>query len=124
MGHRERVMAEDSAKEDVIRGVQKAFHPDPNAAVGPGREISEEEGQGVPATDADAATPLGVGESTTRRGEDIAEREDEVGREHAGTKGESDRPYGKSAPEHSTGVNPSGPISEESPELSTGDQGG
>ena len=37
-----------------------------------GREVSDEEREGVPATDTEASSPLGVGESINRRGEDVA----------------------------------------------------
>ena len=39
---------------------------------GPGREIADEEREGVPPDDLDATTPLGVGVSTSRSGEDNA----------------------------------------------------
>ena len=73
---------------------KKAFEsPDPGQ--GEGREISEEERTGVPPTDTSAATPLGVGESTTKRAEEYG-AEGEKGRVTEGTKGESERPYGTS----------------------------
>jgi hypothetical protein len=58
------------------------------------------------ATQADAATPLGVGTSTTRRGEDVVDEEGEGGRQTTGTQGESQRPVGTSTPRDSTGIDP------------------
>jgi hypothetical protein len=66
----------------------------------------------------------GVGESTTRRGEDVKEQEGTEGREDLGTKGPAQRPYGKSSQEETTGVNPKEPIDEDMPNLQRGDQGG
>ncbi len=81
----------------------KAFRPDEYApAPGEGREISEEERQGVDPTDTTAATPLGVGESTTQSGEDLAESDPEEW-EETGKKGESQRPYGKSTGDQGSG---------------------
>ncbi|HET6751557.1 MAG TPA: hypothetical protein VFL71_20115 [Actinomycetes bacterium] len=104
-------------------GEEKAFHPEAAGPPGPGREISEEEREGVPSTDTSAESPLGVGVSTTRRAEDIARREDEPGRETTGVKGESERPVGESSQRDSTGVGPQDP-GEDSPNLPAGDQGG
>jgi len=58
------------------------------------------------ATRADAATPGGVGTSTTRRGEDVGEEEGEDGRHTTGTQGESQRPVGTSTPRDSTSIDP------------------
>jgi hypothetical protein len=102
----------------------RAFGPPPTGRQWPGREISDAERRGVPATDTGARTPLGVGTSTSRRAEKIAVREDEWGRRSHGTRGRSGRPHGKSAPEQDTGVAPQAPIDEESPHLPTGDQAG
>ena len=79
-------------------------------------------------TDMNPGNPHGVGESTTRRGEDVIKQEgSEPGRNpNQGTKGESNRPYGGADTESGTGVNAEGsaPISEEMPDMTTGDQGG
>lgn len=49
--------------------------------------------------------PDDVGESTTRKGEDVVKEEGkEPGRRDTGTKGPSERPVGKSTPRDSTGV--------------------
>ena len=77
------------------------------------------EGDKVSATDMNPSGPKGAGESTTRRGEDVA---DEEGREfeHKGTKG-ADRPVGDM--EEQPGVAPSNPIDEESPNTPPADGG-
>jgi hypothetical protein len=116
----------DEAKKEVIEGVEKAFHPEKAEAPaqGPGRETSEEEQQGVPPTDTGATSPLGVGESTTGRAEEIAARHEEPGRQRAGTKGESERPVGTSSAEDDSGVAPKGTIDDDMPDSPAGDQGG
>ena len=72
--------------------------------------------------DTEAESPLGVGVSMTRRGEDVHKQEDEPGREDTGTKGSSDRPTGTSDERASTSVDPN----DESggPTMPAGDQGG
>lgn len=68
---------------------------------------AEEHPAGAPtATRADAATPLGVGTSSTRHGEDVVDEEGENGRQTTGTQGESQRPVGTSTPRDSTGIDP------------------
>jgi hypothetical protein len=93
---------------------EKAFDP-PDTEPGAGREISDEEKEGVPPTDTEARTPLGVGESTRTSGEDLA---DDEGAE--GTKGASERPYGRTDESDSPGE----PVEEDSPHVQPGDQGG
>ena len=77
------------------------------------------EGDDVSATDMNPGTPKGSGESTTRRGEDVA---DEEGREFEskGKKG-ADRPVGdlKEQP----GAAPSEPIDEDMPNMPPADGG-
>jgi hypothetical protein len=54
--------------------------------------------------------PDGVGESTTRRAEDVtAEEGKEPGRYDSGTQGQSERPYGGSTARDATGVDPQEP---------------
>jgi hypothetical protein len=112
------------ASDEVRQAGDRAFQPPPPGPQWPGREPSEAERRGVPSTDTEARTPLGVGTSTSRRTERIAVTEGEAGRVEEGVRGRSRRPSGKSAPEHDTGVAPQGPIDEESPHLPTGDQAG
>jgi hypothetical protein len=110
--------------EEARRAGDRAFGPPPEGPQWPGREPSRAERFGVPATDMEARTPLGVGTSSSRRAEHIAQKEPEAGRVPGGLRGKSRRPHGKSAPEHDTGVTPQGPSHEESPHLPTGDQAG
>jgi hypothetical protein len=110
-------------KDGYEEHTEKVFHGADDVEPGPGRESSDEEREGVPATDTEAESPLGVGVSMTRRGEDVAKQEDEPGREHAGTKGPSDRPVGVSDERASTSVDE--PDTESGgPTMPAGDQGG
>ncbi len=107
--------------EEAQAGVNKAFDASEAGEPGPGREMSAEERGGVSATDTSAASPLGVGESTTQSGETMGPGEDF---EKLGTKGESQRPYGKAAPDAESGVGAQENIQEDMPEVLRGDQGG
>jgi hypothetical protein len=95
------------AKEGLDEHMDKVFNRVDEVPPGPGREISDEEREGVSATDTEATSPLGVGESINRHAEDVARQEDEEGREDTGTKGASDRPTGVSDERDSTSVDPS-----------------
>ena len=110
---RDRSSGPSHASEEVVRSGNLAFGHPPDDK-GPGRVLSDEEREGVSATDTEARSPLGVGPSEQRGAEEIAAREDEEGREKAGTD-ERGRPYGVSKPEDSTGVNPQGPVEEDNP---------
>lgn len=68
---------------------------------------------GAPGDDADSA-PDDVGESTSRRAEDIAKKENEAGREDTGTKGQTDRPTGTSSGRDVSSVKPHDSQSERS----------
>lgn len=69
-------------------------------------------------------SPKGVGKSTTRSGEDVVDDEGkEPGRHDAGTKGESQRPVGKSDERDSSAVDPQD-SSDGAPTAGSGDQGG
>jgi len=114
----------DKDEPGVTGAGSKAFDADNAGEPGPGRVVSDEEREGVPATDTSGATPLGVGESTTRRGEDVAKQEDQPGRQDVGTQGPSERPVGISTAEDNTKISPEGPIHQDSPNLPRGDQGG
>lgn len=86
---------------------EKAFDASNAGPAGPGREVSDEEREGVPPTDTTGRTPLGVGESDSKSAEDLArEAGPEEGRVEEGTQGASQRPVGSSTAEHSTGVDP------------------
>lgn len=102
------------AKKRVVEGHKKAFeaHDTQDASRGEGGQSRD-------------LTPEGVGESKTRRGEDVAEQEGkETGRYDSGVAGVAQRPYGGSTMRDSTGVDPQEPIDEDMPDLQTGDQGG
>ena len=77
-------------------------------------------------TDRDSVTknesgnPDKVGESPSRSGEEIRDREGkEAGRHDTGTKGKTARPVGESTMRDSTGIDPQDPIDPESPVLQT-----
>ena len=110
-------------KEGYEEHAEKAFHGADDVEPGPGRVISDEEREGVGPTDMDATSPLGVGESINRHGEDVARQEDEEGREDTGAKGESDRPTGVSDTRAATSVDPHDTGSG-GPTMPAGDQGG
>ena len=110
-------------KESYEEYTEKVFHGADDVPPGPGRVISDEERSGVPPTDTEAESPLGVGVSMTRRGEDVDKQEDEPGRDDAGTKGASDRPVGVSDERASTSVDPDDTESG-GPTMPAGDQGG
>jgi hypothetical protein len=110
-------------KDGYEQHTEKVFHGADDVEPGPGREISDEEREGVPATDTEAESPLRVGVSMTRRGEDIARREDEEGREDTGTRGPADRPAGVSDERASTSVDEPDTKSG-GPTMPAGDQGG
>lgn len=84
--------------------------PAVESPVGAGEVASGSAGTGdQTATRADAATPGGVGASTTRRGEDVVEEDGQNGRHRTGTQSESQRPVGESTPRDSTGIDPQEP---------------
>jgi hypothetical protein len=110
-------------KDGYEQHTEKVFHGADDVEPGPGREISDEEREGVPPTDTEAESPLGVGVSMTRRGEDVAKQEDEPGREDTGTRGTTDRPTGVSDDRASTSVDDQDTESG-GPTMPAGDQGG
>jgi hypothetical protein len=110
-------------KDTYEEHTEKVFHGADEVEPGPGRQISEEEREGVPSTDTEAQSPLGVGVSMTRRGEDVDKQEDEPGRDDTGTRSPSDRPAGVSDERASTSVDPNEPESG-GPTIPAGDQGG
>jgi hypothetical protein len=89
-------------EDPAVKGTDKAFNEAEETSAGwPGAGVTDE---GSPPDDA--------GESKRRSAEDIAESGDEEGRTDQGTKGPSGRPYGKTEPEGSSGVDPQGPVTE------------
>jgi hypothetical protein len=93
------------AKEGLDH-MDKVFHRVDEVPPGPGRVISDKEREGVSSTDMDATSALGVGESMSRPGEDVAKQEDEPGREDTGTRRVSGRPAGVSDERDSSSVDP------------------
>jgi hypothetical protein len=114
---------QEELKEGYEEHTEKVFHGAGDVPPGPGRVISDEEREGVPPTDTEATSPLGVGVSMSRRGEDVDKQEDEPGREDAGTEGATDRPVGVSDERASTAVDEQDPRSG-GPTMPAGDQGG
>jgi hypothetical protein len=91
---------------DAQESVHKAFRADEyGGEPGSTPPVSKEEREGVPPTDTTAATPLGVGESTGGRGEELGGKE--AGREDIEPQGDTQRPAGVSTGRDVTGVNPS-----------------
>jgi hypothetical protein len=86
-----------SIKDERRESVKKAFE-DPGPSAAPDPSVF----QPAPGTEK-------VGESTTRRGEDVAKEEREPGRYDTGTDGSpANRPTGESTPRDTSGVNPDG----------------
>jgi hypothetical protein len=82
--------ASEQDKAAASDGVRKSFRAEENApAPGEAAPESKEEREGVSATDTTAATPLGVGESQTKGGEELAKG---AGKEAGGKKGPAGRP--------------------------------
>jgi hypothetical protein len=93
-------------EDPAVQGTNKAFETPPS-------DGDQQEWAGPTAAAEDPeGSPEDVGESKRRSAEDIADSEDEEGRTTEGTKGPSGRPYGKSEPEGSSGVDPQGPVTE------------
>lgn len=102
---------------------ETAYDVDNAGAPGQGREVSDEEREGVSGTDTTGATPLGVGESINRHGEDVVTQEgEEAGKETVGHK--DGRPVGTSDERSSTSVDPGGSESSTGSDMPPGDQGG
>jgi hypothetical protein len=110
----------DREDRTVGEGGRKAFDASNAGSPGPPPTVSEQEREGVPPTDTTAASPLGVGVSTTRRGEDVGKDEDQPGHHDTGPRGASQRPSGTSSAERATGIDPQEPIDDDSPNLTPG----
>jgi hypothetical protein len=93
------------ASEAVREGNRKAWDANDTQAASRG------EGDPTPDPD-DARLPSeNVGQSTSRRGEDVAEQDGkEAGRQDTGPKGASQRPTGTSTARDMTGIDPQEPI--------------
>lgn len=129
--------ASESPSAEALRGtverqLEQTDSGNPGATASPAHEspvredeVSRARGGSGPqsATDTGATTPMGVGESVGRRGEDVARRDGgEAGRHDTGPRGATQRPSGTSSARDATGVDPQDP--DEGPEMPTGDQGG
>jgi hypothetical protein len=109
--------------KEAEKGADKAFDADNAPPPGPGRESSPEERGGMTDTEMRPKGPLGVGESINARAEDIAnEAEAERGSDREGHKGASGRPHGSG--DEARGVEPQPSVTEGSPDIGPGDQGG
>ncbi|MDQ6726300.1 MAG: hypothetical protein M3066_09095 [Actinomycetota bacterium] len=105
----------DALTRTVARQMAETKTGRPGATASPAKESpvrAEEVGGGTggageqTATSTDASTPLGVGTSTTRRGEDVVGDDGEQDRHATGTQGRTQRPVGESTPRESTGIDP------------------
>jgi hypothetical protein len=114
---------QETAKDGHEEHMDTVFDRVDEVPPGPGREVSDEEREGVEPTDTEAESPLGVGVSMTRRGESVDRQEDEPGREHTGTRGATDRPAGVSDERAASSVDPDATESG-GPTIPPGDQGG
>jgi hypothetical protein len=100
------------SKQRVVEANKKAFEAQDTQ--------DEATGEGEAAQGPDL-TGGHVGESITRRGEDVVNDEGkEPGRHDGPPQGESQRPTGSSTARGSTGVDPQEPIDDESPFLQPG----
>ncbi|MEU9832457.1 hypothetical protein AB0D67_13080 [Streptosporangium sp. NPDC048047] len=111
------------ASEEVVQAGDRAWGPPPEG-LGPEREASRAEREGISSTEPAPVGPMGVGVSETRGPEELAAREREQGRREAGVDERTGRPYGASEPEDATGVAPQKTAEKESPYLPPGDQAG
>lgn len=116
--------SESASKEERRASVERQLADTEPARPGTTTPVDEQPVDPADVTDETPDSPKGVGESTTRRGEDIVDDEGkESGRHDAGTQGESERPVGVSDGRDSTGVDPQ-ESADGSPTTPTGDQGG
>ncbi|MGW4666524.1 hypothetical protein ACQP10_15945 [Streptosporangium sandarakinum] len=111
------------ASEEVVRAGNRAWGPPPEG-LGPEREVSRAEREGISSTEHAPVGPMGVGVSETRGPEKLAARKREKGRRAGGVDERTGRPYGTSGPEEATGVAPQETVEGESPYMPPGDQAG
>lgn len=79
--------------------------------------VTQEEREGMSATDVEPDAPLGVGESDAKGAEEQAPDRPDVGTKDG-------RPAGKVADDDSGSIGTTGPIDPKMPDLQAGDQGG
>jgi hypothetical protein len=102
------------AKERAVEANRKAFEARDTQAASRGD-----------GTDNPDFPPEGVGESVTRRGEQVVQQEGpDEGRVDLGTQGRSERPVGTSTARAATGVDPQESADPDMPNAQPGDQGG
>ena len=115
----------ESSKElrgTVERQMAETHGPGTGATTSPMEEQPVQPGE---VTDEDPESALGVGVSTTRRGEDVKKEEgSEPGRTDLGPRGQSQRPSGTSDQRDSTGIDPQDLADPAMPNTMTGDGGG
>jgi len=115
---------EEASKEERRSSVERQLADTEPARPGTTTPTDEQPVDPADVTDEVPESPKGVGESSTRRGEDIIDQDGkEPGRQDAGTQGQSGRPVGKSDARDSTGVDAQ-ESADGSPTTPTGDQGG
>jgi hypothetical protein len=95
-------------EDPAVAGTDKAFHPDESSLGQAPDQARDDAREGVEATDTQAQSPHGVGESSRRSGETIADDDEST----EGVQGPSGRPYGQAEPGGSTGVDPQGSVTE------------
>ena len=109
-------------KDSIGRQMAETHGPGTGATTSPMQESPVQPGD---MTAGEPEDPYGVGESQTRRGEDVKKEEGtEPGRQDLGTKGQSDRPYGTSTQRDSTGVDPQDKADPAMPNTGAGHQSG
>ena len=91
--------SEQQSKAERAEAVEKAMEGGSSQTPTSNYPTQSEESPGADA----------VGESTTRRAEDIAKHEKEPGRQDTGPEGGADRPTGTSTARDVTGVDPQDP---------------
>ena len=99
-------MDEQQSKQERRESVERQLqHTAPGTGTAsPARERPVDESE---VTDEEPDSPHGVGESVTRRGEDVEQDEGkEPGRHDAGVEYPAERPVGTSTPRDTTGVDP------------------
>jgi hypothetical protein len=88
------------SRETVAKQLAETDAGNPGATTSPASERPVRDGE---VTDREPESPKGVGSSENRSAEKVA-KQDEAGRDDAGTKGATDRPVGTSTARDTTGV--------------------
>jgi hypothetical protein len=93
--------SEDQSKEERAKGVHRMLS---------GEDPPKEPAVNDPDEPATSPGADKVGESITRRGENVAAGEKEPGRQDTGVEGGADRPTGTSTARDRTGIDPQEPV--------------